>query len=271
MTDDRGEESQGAPARPDPPPLVTVVMPAHNEADYLAAAVADVAAALTSRGIDHEILVVENGSTDATAEIARGLAAEVGTLRSLSMGAADYGRALQRGFAEAQGELVVIFDVDYYDFDFLDAALEAMTEAGPGGRPLDLVVGSKRAEGATDHRDPLRRAVTATFGTILKLGFGLKLSDTHGIKVLRREPFLDIAARSGHGTDIFDTELVLRAERAGLATAELPVEVRQRRPSRSSIIRRVPRTLVGLGRLRVALWREDRARRAQESASPSSW
>ena len=63
-------------------------------------------------------------------------------------------------------------------------------------------------------------------------------------------------ARACHnGTDLFDTELILRAERAGLVTVELPVVVVERRPPRSSIWRRVPRTLVGLLRLRIQLWR----------------
>ena len=58
------------------------------------------------------------------------------------------------------------------------------------------------------------------------------------------------------GEDLFDTELVLRAERAGLATAEIPVKVVERRPARSTMCTRVPRTLRGLARLRIALWRE---------------
>lgn len=230
-------------------------MPAHNEGLYLNEAVREVHDALRSRGLDFEIVVVENGSTDDTRALGRQLAEELGGVRLLTLERADYGLALQTGMAEAGGELVVIFDVDYYDFEFLDTALATMTGEGTP----DLVVGSKRAPGATDHRDPVRRLVTAAFGTVLRLAFGLKLSDTHGIKVLRREPFVDIAARSGHGTDIFDTELVLRAERAGLVTAEVPVEVRQRRPSRSSILRRIPRTVVGLVKLRLDLWSEERA------------
>jgi hypothetical protein len=55
------------------------------------------------------------------------------------------------------------------------------------------------------------------------------------------------------GADLFDTELVIRAERSGYAVAEVPVAVEERRPSRTPIARRVPRTLVGLARLRIAL------------------
>ena len=58
------------------------------------------------------------------------------------------------------------------------------------------------------------------------------------------------------GQDLFDTELILRVERAGLGTAEIPVVVRELRPARSSFLSRVPRTLRGLCKLRWALWKE---------------
>lgn len=229
-------------------------MPAHNEEAYLATAVNEVVGALRERSQPFELLIVENGSTDATAVLARSLAAEVAEVRTLSLPEPDYGHALRTGFLEAAGELVAIFDVDFYDLGFLAQAV-AMIE-GPDGP--DVVVGSKRAEGARDTRDWTRRLVTATFGLVLRAGFGLRASDTHGIKVARRAPLKDIAAICRSGTDLFDTELVLRAERAGLQVTELPVLVEQRRPSRSGIARRIPRTIVGLTRLRLALWRDRR-------------
>jgi hypothetical protein len=58
--------------------------------------------------------------------------------------------------------------------------------------------------------------------------------------------------------DLFDTELVLRAEREGFQIAELPVTVEEQRDARSSFLKRVPRTLLGLLRIRIAMWREGR-------------
>ena len=89
----------------------------------------------------------------------------------------------------------------------------------------------------------------------MRLAFGLSVSDTHGMKVLRCAPLVPLAEKCRFGTDLFDTELILRAERAGLVTGELPVVVEERRPARSSIARRIPRTLLNLAKLRVALWR----------------
>ncbi len=102
--------------------------------------------------------------------------------------------------------------------------------------------------------------MTAAFSTLLRLGFGLRVSDTHGMKVLRRREVEPLARKCRLGTDLFDTELVLRAERAGLRVEELPVTVEERRPSRTPILQRVPRTLLGLARLRVALFTDRGAR-----------
>ncbi len=227
-------------------------MPAHNEESYLSAAVQEVVDNLRDRSRPFEVVVVENGSTDGTAALAGSLDAEIPEVRAISLATPDYGGALRTGFLEAHGDLVAIFDVDYYDFQFLDDALELLDQ--PGGP--DVVVGSKRGAGSVDTRSWTRRAVTAGFSFILRLGFGLRVSDTHGIKVVRRAPLLDLAAASRTGADIYDTELILRAERAGLKVVAIPVTVEERRPSRSSILRRIPRTVVALTRLRLALWRD---------------
>lgn len=236
--------------------MLTVVMPAHNEEGYLRTAVQDVVDNVRGRDLDFEVIVVENGSTDGSVAIATALAGDLPEVRAISLREADYGAALRTGFLEAHGDLVAIFDVDYYDFAFLDDALKILNQ--PDGP--DVVVGSKRGAGSNDTRAWKRRTVTAVFSTILKVGFGLKVSDTHGIKVVRRAPLKDLAAACRYGADIYDTELILRAERAGLKVVAIPVTVEERRPSRSSIVKRIPRTVVALTRLRWALFKETQSR-----------
>lgn len=234
-------------------------MPAFNEAAYLADAVETVSKGLVTRGMDHEILVVENGSTDDTAVIAARLAVENPAVRSFSLGHANYGDALLEGFRRASGDIVVNFDVDYFDLAFLDAALREI-ERDPS---LAILVASKRAPGADDQRPGLRRFVTSVFSVALRYGFGLDVSDTHGMKALRRELLLGVLPAVRFGGDIFDTELVLRTERAGLRVGELPVVVGETRPSRTPIGRRAVRAVGGLVRLRVALWSESLRRRRE--------
>ncbi|MEO7836691.1 MAG: glycosyltransferase family 2 protein [Acidimicrobiales bacterium] len=232
--------------------MLSVVMPAFNEKDFLRSAVGDVVTGLRAQGHDAEVIVVENGSTDGTAALALELAGETNEIRVLSLPKADYGAALRAGLLAAGGEVVVNFDVDYYDLDFLDRAVKLiLSEGGPV-----IVVASKRGAGSDDQRAAGRRLITSIFAGVLRFGFGLRVSDTHGMKAMRRAPLLSVVESCRFGTDLFDTELLLRAERNGLAVAELPIVVSDSRPSRTSIVRRGVRTVGGLVQLRIALWRE---------------
>jgi glycosyltransferase involved in cell wall biosynthesis len=227
-------------------------MPAHNERDYLEPAVSRVVDGLRTRGGAFEVIICENGSTDGTVAVAREAAERYDEVSLISLPVPDYGQALRAGFLAATGDLVVNFDMDYVDLDFLDDALRLLkTEGGPVA-----VVGSKRSRGAHDRRSPGRRMVTAVFSLILRFGFRLGVSDTHGMKLLERAPLEPVVRATRFGADLFDTELIIRAERAGLTVAELPVTVQETRPPRSSIVKRIPRSLAGLLRLRIALWRE---------------
>jgi glycosyltransferase involved in cell wall biosynthesis len=234
------------------PPALTVVLPAHNEAGMLEEAVREVAAGLRERGRSFEIVVVENGSTDDTAAIANRLAGEWVEVRALSLPEPDYGRALRAGLLAAVGDVVVNFDVDFVDLGFLDRAVP-IVEAPDGPA---VVVGSKRTVGSADTRGWQRRVVTGVFSSLLRYGFGLTVSDTHGVKAMRRAVMAPLAQHCRFGQDLFDTELILRSERAGHRSAEIPVEVVEKRPARSSIRARIPRTVKGLVALRLLLWRE---------------
>jgi glycosyltransferase AglD len=233
-----------------------VVMPAHNEAAMLEASVREVVDGLRGRSTAFEVLVVENGSRDRTRELAAQLAHDMSEVSLRTLPRADYGRALRTGLLDARGDMVVHFDVDYIDLAFLDAALTRLD----GPDPPAIIVGSKRAPGAEDRRSRARRVVTWTFAHLLRFGFGLRVSDTHGIKALARALVLPIEQTCRFDGELFDTELILRAERAGLGVEELPVTVAERRPSRTSIVRRGLRTLVGLVRLRAALTRQSGTR-----------
>jgi glycosyltransferase involved in cell wall biosynthesis len=235
--------------------VLSVVMPAHNEAGYLETAVTDVDEGVRALGHELEILVVENGSTDDTLAIARRLADELPSVRASTRPVADYGAALREGILASRGQLIVTFDVDYYDLDFVDDALKLL--AGDAPAPA-IVVGSKRAPGARDERPWPRRLVTMVFSLLLQAVFSLSVSDTHGMKAIRRVDVEPILERCRFRTDLFDTELVIRTQRAGLPIAELPVTAQERRPSRTPIWQRVPRTLVGMIELRLTLWRERR-------------
>ncbi len=230
--------------------MISIVMPAHNEQGYLEPAVKAVVAAGRDRNVPFEVVIAENGSSDTTVADAQGLAETFAEVRVLTSPVADYGQALKWGFLAAEGEVVVNFDVDFVDLGFLDDAVELIT-----GGAADIVVGSKRIPGSDDQRRVGRRVVTAVFSVLLRHGFGLHVSDTHGVKAIKRASLLTLVQACQFGGDIFDTELILRAERKGLTVRELPVSVADQRPPRTPISRRIPRSLWGLWRLHRALRR----------------
>lgn len=236
--------------------MLSVILPAYNEAAFLESSVRDLHAGL-SAGEEFEILVVENGSSDDTATVAARLAASLPEVRLLTHPEADYGTALRAGLLAAGGDACVVFNVDYWDLPFMRAALNLVDRGGDGEGPA-LVVGSKRAPGASDQRGLVRRLATHVFTTLLKAAFEVRVSDTHGMKVMSTAALRPVVERCTSGRDIFDTELVVRAERAGLGVVEIPVAAVETRPARTSFLSRVPRTLADLTRLHRRLAREER-------------
>lgn len=242
---------------PDDAVSLSVVMPAYNEAALLERSVGDVVDGLREWNVPFEVRVVENGSTDGTRTVAERLAATVDEVWTHSLPVANYGEAIRTGLLEAHGDVVVLFDVDFHDLGFLKEALTVLDDGEDPVGPV-IVVGSKRAPGASDERAWIRRLATGVFTGILHLMFELDVSDTHGIKAMRRDVIEPIARKCAFGVDLFDTELIIRAERGGWKVAEVPVTVIELRPARTSILHRVPRTLWGIVKLRIVLGRRAR-------------
>jgi hypothetical protein len=242
------EEADAAPEPrgPEPPPELSVILPAHNEVVLVGSTITTLVSGLERRGRSFEIVVVENGSTDGTLRLARVLAAQFAQVRVLSLPTADYGAALAAGFRDALGAVIVSFDVDYYDLAFLDAALHLLDTG-----EAEVVLASKRAPGAQDRRPVARRILTAGFTAAAHRVLGLDVTDSHGIKAMDAAAVVPLIEQTVLRGSLFDVELVLRASRAGLAVRELPATVRERRPPRTSVARRAIESAVGLVRLRL--------------------
>lgn len=234
-----------------------IVIPVHNEAGFMGPALEMIHSQLSAVTGGYRIILVENGSTDGTHPEAVRLAETDRRLEVIRLPQADYGLAVRAGMEQAAAQTaggglsadqtwVVLFDIDYFSGPFVGQVIELADRA-------DAVIGSKLAPGARDDRPPIRRLATRVFNLLLRLMTGSRLSDTHGIKAVRIEAARPLLPAVSAAADLFDTELMLRAERAGRRIIEVPMAVEELRAPRSSILRRVPRTLRGLAALRRRL------------------
>lgn len=224
---------------------VSVVVPVFNEEEILEDTVANVIAGLRAMDLDfYEILLCENGSGDATLDIARRLEREIPQVRTFVIDRPDYGAAMKVGFLRARGDTIVNFDADYYDLTFLDDALRV---------DGDIVVAAKNILGSNDARVASRRIISRTFGWLVRQILGVQVTETHGMKVFDRSSIEPILPSVRSTKDLFDTELLARSEWNGLSLRELPITTKEMRHARSGIVRRIPRTMYGLMRMRLQL------------------
>jgi glycosyltransferase involved in cell wall biosynthesis len=231
-------------APPLPVPRLSIVIPVYNEASILASAVTELSQALDERQLSFEMVLAENGSRDETPAILQRLSAKDARIRFLHVERPNYGAALKEGILAARGELVVCDEIDLGDLRFYDAALAVLED-----KAVDLVVGSKAAKGAVDRRPRLRRVATRVHNGILRLLLGFQGTDTHGLKAFRRERLLPVVRACVVDRDVFASELVIRAWRAGLKVLEIPIELREKRKPTINLYKRVPNVLRNVAKL----------------------
>jgi len=227
---------------------ISIIIPVYNEEVILAEAVEGLIRGLDSLRFSFEVLLCENGSTDGTAAIARDLSRADARVRILHLSYPSYGHALRAGIEHARYDRLVLLNLDLCDMEFLARASALLDQ-------FECVVGSKVAPGSKDERPLVRRLITRLFNGFLRVALGFKGSDTHGIKAFRRHRVLPLVRACATNAELFDTELVLRAHRAGVTWQEIPVTVRECRPARTTVLGRAVRTLPELLTLLRACWK----------------
>ena len=225
-------------------PRLTVVIPVYNEERILPSALADLTAGLDARGLDYEVLLAENGSTDGTQALLDRLTAANPRLRWFHCTTPNYGAALKQGMLEARGDLVFCDEIDLCDLRFYDTALGLLADPS-----LDMVVGSKAAPGAVDRRPLIRRLSTRAHNGLLRLLLGFQGTDTHGLKAFRRERLVPVARACVVDRDVFASEFVIRAWRGGFRVLEIPIQLEEKRQPSIHLLRRVPNVLRQVAKL----------------------
>jgi glycosyltransferase involved in cell wall biosynthesis len=227
----------------------SIVIPIFNEQEILEESVNNIFAICKRTQKKFEIILSENGSNDNTLEIAKKISNEHSEIKVISSNTPNYGMALRSGFIEASNSLVVSFDIDYYSESFLNMAL--MLE-----EDFSAITASKRLVQSNDGRRFVRKIATNTFVFLLKLLFRTTLSDTHGMKAIKKICIDEFVNDVVSTQDIFDTELLIRIEKSGKKIKEVPAIVNEIRPSVSVIYKRIPRTLKSLFKLKIVFYKE---------------
>ena len=227
----------------------SVVVPIFNEEEILLDSCKKIFQICNKMEIDFEIIFSENGSTDKTLSLVHDFSDKKPECKVISNEIPNYGIALKDGFREAKNEMIISFDIDYFSEEFLVKSLSL-------DRKYSAITASKRLNDSKDERKFIRRIATNLFVLILKILFQTSMSDTHGMKAIRRASCEKQIKNVVSTQDLFDTELLLRIERSGENIHEVPAMVNEIRPSVSVIYSRIPRTIYSLIKLRIQLFKE---------------
>ena len=201
-------------------PLLSIVIPAYNEAQRLPETLVQLQAYAGQQSYQIEVLVVDDGSEDATAQIAEALAMNWDKLRLLRLAHGGKGRAIRQGLLEARGDLLFICDADLsMPIEQLLLFLAAAKEGCQVG------IGSREAPGATRYDEPeLRHLMGRVFNWLVQRLALPGIQDTQcGFKCFTREAARDLASCQRLGGWGFDVELLFIARKRGYVIREVPI------------------------------------------------
>jgi Glycosyl transferase family 2 len=200
-------------------PLVSVVMPCLNEEEAIGICIEKIQRTFAAAGIDGEIVVCDNGSTDDTVAIAQRMGARV-----VHQPMRGYGNAYIKGFANAKGQYLIMGDADdTYDFTLIPKFLEYL-----GDRGYDFVTGSRYLQGGNQKIPLLHRIVgNPALTALLNFLFSTPYTDVYcGFRGFSHAAYDRIQPVSP-GME-FNLELAINAGLAGLKIAEIPIVLQPR-------------------------------------------
>ena len=194
-------------------PYVSIVMPCLNEEQTVGVCVRKAVSWLERAGVQGEVIVVDNGSSDRSVELAEEAGARVVHERRRG-----YGQTYLRGFTEARGEFIVMGDSDdTYDFSDLSALIEPLKHGA------DMVVGNRFSGGISRGAMPWahRYIGSPIINFVIRLFFGTRIGDSQsGLRAFRRSVPERLQLRSG-GMELA-SEMIVSAARAGMTITEVP-------------------------------------------------
>jgi dolichyl-phosphate beta-glucosyltransferase len=244
---------------------LSIVIPAFKEAHKIPADVAAADEFLTRAGLSGEILLVNDGSTDATLKTARALQERYPRLAVLSYEKnRGKGHALKQGMSYASGRFLMFADAGLcVPYDIARIAL-TMLELDM----CDIAHGSRRMRGSVKKEQPLYRRLGArAFAVLIHTAVGVpgSISDTQcGFKLYRRAVAKRLYSELVTDGFMFDVELILRALRDGCRILEFPVLWTNDADTRMNPMTDSGKLLQDLATIRWSLWRGGRPKTPEQ-------
>lgn len=202
-------------------PFLSIIIPAYNEERRLPGTLDRVLAYLAAQPYIAEVIVVENGSCDSTADVVRRLLADHPTLRLMQTTVRGKGNAVREGMLAAQGAYLFMCDAD------LSMPINELSKFfPPGGPTYDIAIASREAKGAVRYNEPrMRHVMGRVFNFLVKVLAAPGFEDTQcGFKCFRRDVAQAVFTRqtlTGWG---FDVEVLYIALKDGYRIVEIPID-----------------------------------------------
>ncbi|MDX2162731.1 MAG: glycosyltransferase family 2 protein [bacterium] len=201
-------------------PLLSIVIPAHNEEHRLPPSLAKIDAFLKTQPFESEVVIVENGSADRTTEVAQAFARDHAYVRVMSVTTRGKGLAVKAGMLAARGDYRFICDTD------LSMPIEEIVKfLPPHSDGYDISIGTREGKAARRIGEPEYRHIMGRLNNlIIKLTAVRGFEDTQcGFKMFNAraaQDLFDVQQMTGIG---FDIEILFIAKRRGYTIREVPI------------------------------------------------
>ena len=230
--------------------FLSVIIPAYNEAARLPRYLDVIHDYFERSGsADHEVVVVDDGSCDGTADEVRRMSGAWPQLRLIRhVENRGKGAAVRTGMLAATGRLLLFADADGATPIEEEARFREVIER----QGVDLVVGTRR--NALSRRAWHRRLIGRVFSTVVGMALPMPVCDTQcGFKMFRHGPGIDLFSRCREDAYLFDLEVLAMAVRCGYRVAEVDIAWREVPGSKVRLVRDACRMFAGLPRIRKAV------------------
>lgn len=201
-------------------PFLSIIIPAHNEEERLPDTIRQLLEFAEKQAYETEVVVVENGSTDQTYQIAHGFASQHDQIYVLQNSKRGKGRAVRQGMLAAHGEYRFMCDVD------LSMPVNEINRfLPPHQSSYDIAIASREAPGAVRHGEPYyRHLVGRTYNGLIRSLALPGLQDTQcGFKCFRGAVAEELFQRQTLMGWSFDVEILFIARQLGYTIIELPI------------------------------------------------